>query len=207
MAAEPPRLTVELLERLATHWRKQDAPIVRRLAPGLSDAEIDALTEPLHLRVPSEARVWWKWHNGAHDDFIAMSGGKAFSSLERCVSTATEMRDIAREVPRPYGLSAEEADTMARSVWNWDWLPFSTDGVGGMLVVEAAVDEEHSVSPVLYRANDDGVNAQIVAPTIGGLVQRWIEALEAGAATYDHEQERWTLCPDRLPPGYDDRLL
>ncbi len=132
--AELVRLTQALLDQLEERWRTHDAPIARRLAPGLSDEEIDALAEPLELGVPSEARTWWRWHNGAHDAFIVTSGGKSFSSLEQCLSKAAHMREMAREVTRPYRLSARDADEMARGVWNWDWLPLCEDAVGGTLV-------------------------------------------------------------------------
>jgi cell wall assembly regulator SMI1 len=82
------RLTEALLEDLAAQWRKHDAPIARRLAPGLSDAEMDALAAPLGLGVPPEARAWWGWHNGAQNASVVTSDGKTFSSLERCVSPA-----------------------------------------------------------------------------------------------------------------------
>jgi cell wall assembly regulator SMI1 len=202
------RLTEALLDQLAAQWGRHDAPIARRLAPGLSDAEVDELAEPLGLTVPPEARTWWRWHNGAHDAFIVTSGGKAFSSLERCLSRAAEMREIAREVPRAYGLSPREADEMARGVWNWDWLPLCEDGLGGMLVLGTAVDDpSREVCPVRYRSNDAGSDAPVVAPSIGALVREWIIALEAAARPYDHRRDRWLLNVAKLPAGYDDRLL
>jgi cell wall assembly regulator SMI1 len=206
--ADPPVLTNALLEELAVRWREHDAAVARRLMAGLSDAEIDELVEPLGLRVPSEARTWWRWHNGARDAFIVHTGGKAFSSLARCVQIASTMRDIARQVTAPYRLSESEANEMARRVWNWDWLPLCDDGVGGIAVVRAgAEDAPQAVSPVLYRDRDAGSNAIPLAPSIGALVHQWITILDAGAGSYDRRRDRWVLVPEKLPPGYDERIL
>jgi cell wall assembly regulator SMI1 len=200
-------LTIELLDELARRWRALDAPIAQQLEPGLNDEAIDALVEPLGLRVPLEARTLWKWHNGARDAFIVTTGGKAFSALETCVELASQMRDIARDVARPYRLSASEADDMARSVWNWDWLPLAYDGVSGKLVIDAARDATpRDVCPVLYRANDDGSKAAVVAPSIGSLVRQWIAVLDA-AEPYDHDHDRWIFDPEKLSREYDDRLV
>ena len=53
-----------LLGELEVRWRAQEAPILERLTPGLSVEEIDAVTAPLGVRLPAEARLWWQWHNG-----------------------------------------------------------------------------------------------------------------------------------------------
>jgi len=204
--ADPVRLTEKLLEDLAARWRAFDAPVARQLRPGLADDEIDALVAPLGLRVPPEARTWWKWHNGGGDACIVHSGGKAFLSLEHCVERATMMRQIASEVTKPYRLSAEERNDMAHGVWHRDWLPLCPDGVGCMAVISAGRDDaSKAVCPVLFRDWDG--EASLLAPSIGTLVCQWISVLDAGAETYDHRQDRWVFVPEKLPPGYDDRIL
>jgi hypothetical protein len=54
-----------LLDELGGRWRDLGAPISDALRPGLTDAEIGALTAPLGLVLPEEARRWWRWHDGA----------------------------------------------------------------------------------------------------------------------------------------------
>jgi hypothetical protein len=53
-----------LLARLEQAWAAQGAPIAGNSTPGLSNEEMDDMTEPLGLRLPIEARVWWGWHDG-----------------------------------------------------------------------------------------------------------------------------------------------
>jgi hypothetical protein len=64
-AQQIPLLTEGLLEQLAARWRTHGLLIVESLRPGLSDAEMDELTEPLGIVLPREARTWWRWHDGA----------------------------------------------------------------------------------------------------------------------------------------------
>lgn len=54
-----------LLEELALRWRQQGASIADLLRPGLSEEEMDELTDPLGLVLPREAKIWWGWHDGA----------------------------------------------------------------------------------------------------------------------------------------------
>jgi cell wall assembly regulator SMI1 len=97
---------------------------------------------------------------------------------------------------------------MARDVWNWDWLPLCEDGVGTMLVIDAAVDNApRYVCPVLYRAHDDGSNAAVVAASIGALVRQWTFALEVGRGAYNADHDRSELDLEMLPASFDHRLL
>jgi len=57
-----------LLDRFDASLEALGAPILGAWAPGLSDAEIDALLVPLGIDLPAEARVWWGWHNGTRED-------------------------------------------------------------------------------------------------------------------------------------------
>jgi cell wall assembly regulator SMI1 len=91
VVVEAPVLTVPLLDELKRRWQSQRAPLLARLRPGLSSDGMDALTEPLGLHVPSEARTWWGWHDGAVSDGSAVSqvmGGQhyGFISLQEAVT-------------------------------------------------------------------------------------------------------------------------
>jgi cell wall assembly regulator SMI1 len=205
-ALSPP-LTEQLLEQLGERWRREKAAIADQLKPGLCDSDIDRLAEPLGLLVPTEARTWWRWHNGAGKAFIVMDGGKAFWSLQDALAHAALMRRIAYDVTQPYHLSDADADAMARTVWDWDWLPLCNDGVGGGLVIDAGADQRVDVSPVLYRDRDSGSSASPLAPSLGALVSRWIEVLDTGAATWNLAARRWHLTPALLPTDFDDRAL
>lgn len=201
------RLDVDLLEELAQHWRMQAAPIADRLAEGLSDQEMDELVRPLGLRVPDEARVWWSWHDGARDASIVFGGGKAFSSLGRCVKLAEAMRRIAEEVADGHGLVGAAGEEMARDVWDWNWFPLTFDGTGGTLVFDAGSDPSRDETPIFYRGVDDGASAVPVCASLGDLVRRWIDLLDRGAAQYDGKAGKWVLDDQKLPADFDEHVL
>ena len=57
--------TAELATEFERSLHSVNAAITRTWLPGLTDSEIDALSRPHDLDLPEEARVWWRWHNGA----------------------------------------------------------------------------------------------------------------------------------------------
>jgi hypothetical protein len=57
-------LDTELLAEFEAVLGELRVPITRVWRPGLDDASIDALLEPLGIQLPEEARRWWRWRNG-----------------------------------------------------------------------------------------------------------------------------------------------
>jgi hypothetical protein len=82
-------LDIGLCEQLELRWISQGALLAGRLRPGLTEIQMDALTEPLGLRLPVEAQLWWGWHDGAADGGYAISRelgpGRQFLSLSAAV--------------------------------------------------------------------------------------------------------------------------
>jgi hypothetical protein len=96
-----------LLDRLEGEWGRQKAPIAEFLVPGLPEDVIDAMTAPLGVRLPVEARVWWQWHNGVDvpkERWTSQArrlGGTDFDiiSLERAVAEYHWRRRLVQEQP------------------------------------------------------------------------------------------------------------
>ena len=117
------------------------------------------------------------------------------------------MRQIAHEVADSWGGRADQAE-VARSVWNWDWLPLCSDGTGGMLAIDAGTGSRSSpTSPVGYRAFDDGNVARPVTDSIGLLVRRWIEVIDTGAVHLNPSTGEPKVDADLLPSGFDLAIL
>jgi cell wall assembly regulator SMI1 len=95
-----PLLTEDLLEHLAERWRALRAPIANSLRPGLSEAEMEALVDPLGLRLPTEARVWWGWHDGVEVDLLSYGIGNCIVPLQlaRAVEKYGELLEVAADV-------------------------------------------------------------------------------------------------------------
>jgi hypothetical protein len=82
------------------------------------------------------------------------------------------------------------------------------DGVGSMLVIEARRGGAQSeASRVYHRSKEDGAGARLVAPSIGALIRMWLDVFEAAIARYDRARDRWIIDLERLPAGFDERLL
>lgn len=95
----PRCLDQNLCEQLKQRWILQGAPLVEHLRAGLGVTEIDALTSPLGLRIPIEARRWWGWHDGAGggtDPLLGKLGpGREFLSLSQAVDEYEQRRRMA----------------------------------------------------------------------------------------------------------------
>ncbi len=68
-----------LLPRFEKHWRQQGAPIVERLRPGLTDADIDALMKPTGMRLSAEVHQLYRWHDGAEPHPELWDSGRLFA--------------------------------------------------------------------------------------------------------------------------------
>jgi cell wall assembly regulator SMI1 len=147
----PEALTADQLDELAARWRALDASIAHSLEPGLSEEAIEELGQSVGLWVPAEARTLWGWRNGANLNAFVDASGHTFGSLQHAVEWTEMMRRIAHEIAAPYGPRADK-EKIARDVCNWDWLPLSSDFVGGMLLIDAGTGTRSSpTSPVGYK--------------------------------------------------------
>jgi len=64
MSSTPRLLDADILARLEVDLRAKSIPLIETMAPGLTDAQIDEIIGPADLRLPDEARAWWRWHDG-----------------------------------------------------------------------------------------------------------------------------------------------
>jgi cell wall assembly regulator SMI1 len=204
-ARGPDILDEELLGELKERWRRQGAPIASRLRPGRQDGSFDAVTEPLGLRVPAEARTWWSWHDGATTDgfrisWMLIGTGWSFYSLDDAVAEAVEQRQRATEVARSTKLDPS-------AVWNWDWLPISTDTHGGVIVVDGARQLEGATPVYYFEPEDGGGPRPVAAHSFGQMIRWWIEALDKGWTGWDPTSKAWAYDPYKIDPAIERTRL
>lgn len=187
-------LSTAQLEVLAERWRSQDAPLLEMLRPGLSEEEMDALTEPLDIRLPVEARLWWGWHDGVDLDRDApgsseLGPNRSFVSLHTAVSECDERREIARDV------TDSEAD--AERMWGRAWFPITAFGD---YACDCSVPDGQA-SPVHFTNYHYTETPDTpVAESFGEMVDLWIQAIDSGAWYYDFGRGRWLIRFDALDP-------
>jgi hypothetical protein len=198
-------LTAVMLERLSGHCRTLGAPVAESLRPGLSEPEMHALVAPLGLRLPTEARVWWAWHDRAESTSLAHSLGNGIVSLrlEQAVARHLDNRKIAEQIAddRPTPVRADD-------YWPPQWLTLAVAAGLGEIVCDCSVAEGEP-TPIRLSDFEFPEDSQVpLAPSLGTLVGWWLDALDSGAWTYDVASRTWRDHPERLPqPQGRSRLL
>ena len=188
-AEEPGQLlTFELLAQLEERLSDQGIDVLASVAPGLSDAQMNALVEPTGLALPAEARVWWAWHN---DLGVAVAPTYYLITLETAVSEYHRLREAGREIAVH---RATPEELRQQDIW-WDrcWLPVLETG-GRQVPALDSCPTNGAPSPVRIidweRVSDEDYCTPI-APSLGELVNGWIVGLDQGVHIYDHVNGRW----------------
>lgn len=195
-AGNPVILSEALLEQLASRWRSQGMPIANSLRPGISDSEMDELTQPIGITLPEEARTWWGWHDGAlppgpdHGN-TDLGPGVPFSPLADAVRNTISVREIMTGVDG-------ELDTH----WQHSWLTMNWGG--DTTVIDCGVAFDEPVPARHYRFEEPETGA-IGVSSIGTLVTLYIDAFDRGAWAYDRGRGVWVGDESKSDP--DSRHL
>lgn len=210
--AEPTLLSNELLEELEGHWRRQQAPVLERLLPGLTDEEMDESTRPIGLRLPAEARVWWGWHDGATPvsppALRELGPAKAFMQLREAIAYYRMMRDVALEtVSEATAGEPERGLADPDYYWHPSWFPITVPT--WTIACDCSVPD-NAPTPIrsVSHAGDPEGFMEPKAQSLGELVSLWVRALETGAWHYNPERVGWDANPELLDfPAEQSALL
>lgn len=191
-------LTEDLLAELEAQWRRQRAPLVEALQPGLSDRDIDELTASLNLRLPHEARVWWRWHDGVRPTeglavYRELGPGLPFYSLREAVELCRRLRG------RFHDIWAADGPEAVEYWWRPTWFPI-TERRGAIRCDCAVADNEPT--PIYWAYSHDHDAEGLTIPRVDSfetMVAWWIEALQTGAWTYEADAQRWSHNPQLMP--------
>jgi hypothetical protein len=199
--ATPRMLTVEQLTQLKQRWQKLGlVGVLDHLRPGLTDAEMDALTKPLGIGLPNEARVWWGWHDGTDpvridpirgEEFAMLAPGRIFLPLGDAVRQCQTLREVLWEGKESHDL------------WR-QWLPLNT--LEDPTVLDCAADAPARVFRLEFQfpARRRGL------PTLGTLVDAYIVAFNAGAWWLEqpgNEDSRWQQDLEKIDQRVSDLKL
>ncbi len=201
----PPLLNFELLGELESRWRNQGAPLVARLQPGLATEAMDALTAPLGLRLPSEARVWWGWRNGVPSDVAVgdqreIGRGFEYLPLAEAVDHYRMCRAVAADAA---GHSSDLPELSDPDFW-WhpSWFPITVASNGGVVTCECSVDDGKP-TPMRSINWDERTEepGRAGAASFGEMVSWWLEAFDSGVWRYEAERGRWDYRWQLLDPA------
>ena len=177
----PVVLDSALLDRFERALRGAGAVVVDHLAPGVDDAQIDALMRPLGIDLPDEARVWWRWHNGVLPDTPRLAQTimprRAICSLE---TVALGYENAKDDLLDSYGLVKMLE-------------PFSDHPI---IFVDCGGPRDEPVA--IYSLSDWVADPRRVMASFGELIATWIGYIERGVhttnpdGTWDFDHERVT---------------
>ena len=129
------------------------------LLPGLTDDEIDALTEAEDLPLPDEVRAWWRWRNGYRpygSPSSELLPGRSMLSLQEAVK-------LKRSVPR-----------------NGDREVFALLPIEGPPHYAVQCSQSGPVAAKVYMKLDWAMPNERAIDSFGELVWTWICHLERG---------------------------
>lgn len=174
-------LDSELLRQLEANWLAAGATTLEKMAPGLTDEDIDRIAAPLGFRLPEEVRRLYRWHDGSNlYPFICP---RALTSLEQTVEQTLDF--------------VEDDDA-----WKPGWVHVMDEKP---YVVLACSGEDQGLVPVWhydYAAFD--FPSRPVFASIGDMVAFWIDLIDQGSMFW--RGESWWIDEATMPDDALQRL-
>jgi hypothetical protein len=177
-------LDERLLDRFEAALRAVSAPVLRHLAPGLTDAQIDAQLAPLGIDLPEEARVWWRWRDGWLPGSPPAENHLVPDRVKRPVARAAHLfADIAPYLPE-WGME-----------WQGDLKLLSFVSEKPRMYIACAGPRD---APVPVWTQNDIEDPEQRLPSIGALIERWCWLLEE--RIWDTAEDgAWRVAAERIP--------
>jgi hypothetical protein len=171
------------LEELEHEGRKMSAPLGSSGLPGASERDVRLMLEPLGLIPNDELLTWFHWHNGWSDAYCTTPDNMAPFDLQRAVDSCRMMRDIALDVASGEGPEKVEA------VWRSTFFPITGES-GDWMVIDTAPDSPKLSTRYYYR--DTGSWGAAAAPSLGSVVQTWVDDLKTGQTYWTPPSPGWS---------------
>jgi hypothetical protein len=167
----------DALREFERRMSERNTAFVRHLRPGLSDAQIDALTGGLPFRVSAELRAFYNWHDGVTEhprpEWPYFPGGGILTPLGIAVE---EYHEWASDPPVP------------GRVYQPTWFPInSMDGIA--IVLDCDVPDG-AASPV-HIVDHKAEWRYHRVPSLLHAVQLWNQMLDEGYWVYDESEGEW----------------
>jgi cell wall assembly regulator SMI1 len=169
-------LTADLLAELDGRLHDVGAPISRFWRPGLKDAQMDARTAEIGLSLPTEARIWWGWHDGIDVEAARSQASLGPSwdalSLEAAAQDAVAKRDMAAR--------AAEGGLDPRDDWSDSWIALCGDVSYPRIACDCGLPLGTPSTIHYFDPEFNDYPRHPKAASIGELVHIWLEALADG---------------------------
>jgi hypothetical protein len=193
-----------LLDRLDQLWREQGASIAHYAAPGLTDAEIDALAASAGIVVPPELRLWWGWHNGVLEHGVEEFEASTIVTYLDLLSLETALEIRAANLALP---TYPDDPVLGDWYWRESWLPVIGSG-NPALYVDTNTVTEAELSPV-YRFDamwERGWNVPVTS-SFTAAVATIVRVIEERCFGWSEQDSAWVVLNEDLPPDIDQRFF
>jgi hypothetical protein len=174
----------QALPELEAQWKRLQAPIATALQPGMDPLLIDRLGASEGLRVPTELKVLWSWHNGATRpsvpgvDHSIGPGGYDFLSVEEALEVYRQNREWHAESVDP--------EDSPETYWHESWLPFMTQQAERLYVdCERVVTAAPGRSPIRLVSHEWEAFDVDLAASLLDAVWTWTWLLQQNYYTFD----------------------
>ena len=164
------------LDALLAALTRADAPLMKWLATGMSQAEIGARVESLPLRLADEVHDYFAWRDGlrtTRDADYELFPGFTVLSLEEARADYRMLVDTANQV-------AQQTGVPASSLWNERWFPLFRDA-GGDYHVTLADARPAPTAPIYAVVREDPESAYLAYDNLTSLIQTVAACFQAGA--------------------------
>lgn len=170
MSNDTPALTAEILDRFHQALRHAGAPLGNEIGPGLSDEQIDRLTEPLGLQAPPELRTLWRWGT---------------APIEPATNASWEINPEFDLWPPAQAIKETKEHRLDKTV-SRATIAFGGPTGDAYLLVDGNSDA--ATSRVTYADIEDPETIS-AAPSLGALFVLWTDQLAGG--DYRYVEDRW----------------
>jgi hypothetical protein len=168
------------------------APAVRAgLQPGLDADAIRAGFASASIEPPQEALVWWGHFNGPRPDVLdhplQLLPNVEVLSLATALRVYAQQRRVAHDLGRSWAAMDPDA------FWAPTWMPILGIATGGDLALDCrgAPDEPCPVRVVFADEASLPEHGQVVAPSLGTLIERATAGLGQSPLRYDANRSGW----------------
>lgn len=197
MTDRPPLLGEPILQSFEATLLSTGAPISEMFLPGIDRKKQRKQTKALDLKLPIEAKVWWEWHDGAKTT-RQVPFGAYFGPRFYALSVKEATHRYREELKSAKQIAGRESGFL----WQRNWFPVAS--ARGAVVCDCSVDAD---GPTPIRAIDHHGRSNLdvpILPSMGALVELWIEAIEREFWKYDSAAGRWFYGASW--PGLPDEL-
>lgn len=181
------RSLADALTRLEGLLRRQGAPVVEQLRPGLHAHQVAERESELPFRLSPELIAWFGWHDGAEPGYH-LPGIELYSLNDAIKVRASRLTmRLPPETAAFYGRFRET------------WLPIA-ESATSTIVADCAVTDEQASPVHIVDVWRDHHWEHAFEPSMLSMVEVWIRLLEEGTWRFDAGRGEWNPVAGGWPP-------